>query len=363
MFKHPGLRASVYVWRMRMERLRGASTIVVAAAVMAGGCGGKRPPAASPSEAAQGAGGGAAAAEPEPAESPAGDEDGPEQLPKVQASCLPAGSYHYVLGRTGGKLVLCGTTSRGTLFGCWGVDGKGALSARATSPIPGTAVAVDAAKGCHEGLCWKPPGEDAAFDKVRVAMHPDGKRAAALVGEDVTIYDVASKKATLTFPLRKNGDLVGEHEVSNGPVTLWFAGEGVFILGLDAGPAGALFPYSVGGKALGPAYWSVYMGGVAIDEDKLVLNEDALKKLTTLDGRAKGGKTIVRQLPKSPCKPEEDPELEIPEDYQPGTNKCFDYQLKHLSQYHAAQIVSDGAGYVGLTPGAALFTLDGKLAE
>jgi hypothetical protein len=193
-------------------------------------------------------------------------------------------------------------------------------------------------------------------------MHPDGKRAAVLAGESVTIFDIASKKATLTFPLRKKGDgTVSDNEITNSPMNLWLAGETAFIYGSDAGPAAALFPYSLKGNAIGPAYWSVYLGGVAIDDDKLVLNEEALTKLTILDGVAKKGKTVVRKVPKGPCT-YDDPELEIPADYRPGTDKCKDYLFKHWLPYTGAQIVSDGKGYLGLQ-GTELFALDGKLAE
>jgi hypothetical protein len=250
------------------------------------------------------------------------------------------------------------------VFGCWNVDAKGALSARPPTPVPGTTTAPAPGTSCLQGLCWPAPAnpEDAPTN-VRVAVHLDGKRAAVLAGERVHLFDVPGKKLTKTFPLRRKDDTVGKDEITNGPVDLWFIGETVFVLGHDAGPAAALFPYSVAGRAIGPMLWGMYLGGAAIDEDKLVYSEDELVKLHVLDGRGKIVRSVTRKLPRSPCKPEDtDPDFMVPEDYRPGADKCVDYRVKHFVPYRNAQIVTSGTGYVGLA-GGELFTLDARLAE
>jgi hypothetical protein len=317
----------------------------------------------------------------EPAEEPEPDDDAPSPLrppvvaledvmdpipvPKVQASCLPPGwQFRYTLNRTGGKLVVCGNNAGGVVVGCWGVDANGKLSARPAIPVPGASRGIARGTTCHDGMCW-PPAQMGPLQLARLVMHPDGKRAAVLVGNNVSVYDVASKKPISRFRLRKNpGDAPGEHEITNHPVDLFVVGETAFVLGVDVIPGAGLFPYSLQGKALGPEYAGVFLGGVAIDEHKLVLNDTALTELTILDGLdADQARTITRNVPEGPCKLSDDPEILLRQDgYKPGTDKCQDYMLKHYTPYVGATIVSHGKGFIGLG-NIELFTLDGNLVE
>jgi len=200
--------------------------------------------------------------------------------------------------------------------------------------------------GCYQDMCWGDAGP------TFVAVHPDGKRAAALDGSGkITIFDIAAKKAVIKFaPL----------EVTNQPGNLWFAGEGVFIRGNDAGPASVLWAYSLDGK-LRASFQGLYHGQAAITSDgRIAINEYALATLTILGPTFPKGTVVTRTVPKGPCKPEDVPEW-TDDTIAAG---CKAYLDKHYAPYDGAAVIDDGANYSALDTDGTLLQLDGKtLAE
>jgi hypothetical protein len=287
-------------------------------------------------------------------------------VPK-QADCLardPDNPVGYAISRVGGQLVICGSGEQG-IASCWTVDARsGKLTPRSVAPLPGTGFAIASDKlpkpSCYQDLCWPAAatdGDDEGGDVVHVAFHPDGKRAAILANMQVTVFDLASKRPTTAFPLRKSaeGD-VADGELSNSPRQIWFAGETVYVRGNDAGPASYLFPYTTTGRPT-RGYAGLYHGEVAVSEGRVVINEDALSTLTIIDGKSR--KMLRRKIPRGPCKLDDNPEWSM-DSNGPGHEECQEYIAKHFVPYESAAIIPDGAGFIGLANDGTLLQIDGK---
>jgi hypothetical protein len=218
-------------------------------------------------------------------------------------------------------------------------------------PIPGDGIPVTG--DCYQGLCWAPPKEGG--DIVFLAFHPDGKRAAVLRGREISLYDMATKKATASFPLNR-GDTLNENEVFNSPNGLWFVGESVFVLGVDAGPAQAVFAYDLAGKATS-SHWGLYNGGATASGDRLIFEENGLSKIFFL------GVTVTsmeRHVPKGPCKAGDEAEWSEMREDDSGSKACANYIRKTFAPYRGAQLVADGKDLVGFAPATGVFVLDAK---
>ncbi|MCW5808502.1 MAG: hypothetical protein KIT31_39490 [Deltaproteobacteria bacterium] len=284
------------------------------------------------------------AAAPDAAEAPSP----PKQA--LPATCIPWESSTLAIGfaKIGAQLAACASDHEG-MRGCWNLDGKtGAITKRDLAPLPGVGFPV---KGkCYEGLCSRAATQD---EGMLVALHPDGKRAASLEGDAVTVFDLASKKATSTF----------KFEIGLQPQALWFVGDTVFVRGDAAGPGSDLSMFKLDGKQAAEPYRGLYHGGVAVTDGKLVVQETALTTVAIHDGLNEITKVGPRNVAKGPCGPLDEPEWAAMEGGDAKQKKCLAYVKKHYAPFDFAQLVIDGDKLVGLTRGA-LFTLDGKtLAE
>lgn len=279
---------------------------------------------------------------------------GTDCLPKSE----PDSAVDYHLARAGGQLSVCATSFDKGLVACRNIDATGKLSARALEPQVGVGLSVEG--NSYQGLSWpKNLGDPAEVGtNAYVAFHADKKRVAVLHGDAISIFDVASKKQIKSFPLRKDGNgTVRDNEISNTPAGVWFVGESVFVLGVDAGPAAAIFPYSLDGKP-SRSYWGMYHGDATVSDDRLIIAEDAATKVTVLDGKSPKGKTLVRALPKGGCKIDQwADEEELPSD------KCGEFIKKHYLPFDGASVVEDDAGgFIALVEDD-FVRLDHKLVE
>jgi hypothetical protein len=317
--------------------------------IFAAACGGKKdaPPASDPGP--SGSDGGSAQKPPVSvdaavaAKTPDAAAPGKPQLP---GTCIPSSDDvdRIAFGRIGGQLVACAGD-----HACWNLDGKtGAVARRDALPLPGVGFYFEGK--CYRELCT-PSGEEG--DGGFVAFHPDGKRAATMVGREISVFDLATKKITSSFAF----------EISNTPSAMWFVGNSLFVRGDDAGPASYLHHFGIDGKKVSEAV-GIFHGGVAVSDDTIVVQLDGIESVIVLDGRKASTKLGPRKVPAGPCKAGDHAEWRDYnfDDTDPNSRKCFEYIKKHYVPYEDAQLVPDDKGFVGFTRDS-VFTLDAKLVE
>lgn len=271
-------------------------------------------------------------------------------------ACLPSDGG-VQLGRVGKDLVACTPEEPAR---CWTIDRtSGALAARASTAAFGFSLAVARETlprpGCYRDLCWTPPPADDSPSQqpIYVARHADGKRAIVVDEPVVTVFDLATKRATATFKTRLGNTLTDA----------WFVGELVVVQGSDAGPHAELAIYSPDGKELGEVE-EIYNGSVGITGDgRVVISEDSLSRVYLLDART--GKPVgekrSRAMPAAPagCDPFE-PGMDT-ESTEPAVKACVAYRRTTFDPFFAP-LTDAGDGFAGLANGS-LFIVDGKLRE
>jgi len=271
---------------------------------------------------------------------------------KAPTDCLPSGAQ---LGRFGSDLAVCGDVA--DVNTCWTVDPKtGKHTPRKAAPFPGVGLSVPKAQltkpHCYQELCWTQPTTTDSYmgDRVLVAFHPDGKRAAILEEPNVVVFDLATKKATATFAPK----------LGNTPSGLWFAGEFVMVRGSDAGPYSLLAMHKPNGKYVGK-FDGLFEGDVGIAEDgHIIVEEESVSTVTVITGKSIKGKKLRRKIPKGPCT--EAPGMD-PDSTDPKEQACLKHIKKHYEPYSGAILVDYGSDFIG-SRGGELFVLDGKtLAE
>ncbi len=280
----------------------------------------------------------------------------PLPAPPAPAPCLPADAELH-LSRDGERLVLCAYGETG-ITGCWNVDRQsGRFAARPIAPQPGIGFHITG--GCYEGMCVPAVVPVVTTDDyVFVALHPDGKRAAILSNNRVTLFDRATKKEQRRFPLRKGGNVVGANELSNTAMGLWFVGETVYVRGDDAGPASALFRYSTRGLAVG-SHWGLFGGGATVSGDGLVFEENAMLRVTVFDSQSPGGKTAKRSMAGTPCDaPFFQFDFSSLDASDPAQAACAAYLDKHVAAYGRAELLLGGDELVGFAPEVGVFVAD-----
>lgn len=264
------------------------------------------------------------------------------------ATCLPHGSdTYFTFGRDGEQLVICTEASPAR---CWNIDrASGTLSTRATNYIAGRATPLAPKASCYQGLCWpayKPDDTSSyiADDAASIAFHADGKRAAVIVNDEVSIFDLASKKVTRSFRARTVVDQAGNKKAWLSVVgAMWFVGDTVFVLGAPGDTSGEyvdqpLFRYSATDGTSAPPL-VVYGSGAGIAGNTLTIKSGSrvigLTGLTVLDAVAATSKTTQRAVAQ-PCEPDL------------SSIGQSDFGGSCYVPYEGATFVPDGDGFVGL---------------
>jgi hypothetical protein len=196
--------------------------------------------------------------------------------------------------------------------GCWKVDLKtGALTYQEPAPLPGRNVDVMFDDRCARGFCVP---KDAKLAPAKIAhlswSYPDPSKVAMLVGDDVHIFDAASKKHESAFSIR------GDKGVGNDPVAVYYVGDSVFVEGADQGPFIGVWQFkasdgspngplmAIGGKEEKPL--STYHGSFSIlDKDHVGISEHGFTTLTSYEVSTGKRAKAVRKLGKINCKPDE----------------------------------------------------------
>jgi hypothetical protein len=270
-------------------------------------------------------------------------------------ACLPSDGA-VELARVGADLVACTSEEQAR---CWTIDRtSGALAPRSRTAAFGFAHVVPretlTKPGCYQDLCWTPPAtEEPSQQPIYVARHADGKRVVIADEPTITVFDLASKRATATF----------REQLGNTLTDVWFVGELVVVQGSDAGPHADLAIYSPGGKDLATVD-EIYNGSVGITGDgRVVISEDDLSRVYTLDPRTgkPAGETHSRAVAKAPdgCDPFE-PGMD-PESTEPAVKACIAYRHKTFDGF-MGPVTDLGDGFAGLV-GSSLFVVDKQLRE
>lgn len=277
------------------------------------------------------------------------------------STCLPAvlreaNAPRLELGAVGDDAVVCAIDHEdGRLLGpvgCWKVDlGTSGLSYLSPSPLPGRGFPVRIDDGCARGFCL--PEDAAAGSTAHIAWHPSGGKVAVLAGDDVHLFEVASKSHEGSFSIR------GDNGVSGTPTALHWVGEALFIEAEDEGPRAAVYVFNPDGRpggaimALGsktPA--STYKGSVSIlDNNRVGIAEQGFSTFTIYESDSGKRSKLVRKLAKPPCK-----NAELDAFWKGGEvgEKCAAHMSKNFDHLIGASGVAGGKNFLVMLRGSRL---------
>lgn len=235
------------------------------------------------------------------------------------SSCLPAalkeeGGPRLEVAAAGADAILCAVDEQKDRLlgpvGCWKIDlATGGLTYKAPELMPGRGVPVMLEKGCAWGYCL-PKEAKTSGNSAFIAKDIDGSKVAVLAGDDVHIFDAASKAHESAFTIR------GDKGVTNDPSGLHFVSGHVVVEGADQGAYSAVWVFKADGTQMGPVValgakddkpLSTYKGSVSVLDDKRIgVGEKGLETMTTFQVDTGARAKIVRKMKTKPsCKPAE----------------------------------------------------------
>lgn len=265
-------------------------------------------------------------------------------------NCLPAtlkesSAPRLELAAQQGEAIVCAIDAeRDRLLGpvaCWKVDvATGDLEYKKASGIPGRGYSAKLDGGCARGFCL--PKDAKTEAKIgHLVWSPDSAKVALNVGDDIHIFDAASKARESHFTVR------GDKGVTNDPVRLYWVGDSIFVEASDGGTSSPVWVFKAAdgaqmgpiepiGKAAKPL--STHGGSfVILDENRVAIAEQGFSSVTTYEVATGKRAKLVRKLPKSPCKAEET-ESYWQDSAVPA--KCKDHMVKHFSHLVGADAVA-----------------------
>jgi hypothetical protein len=279
-----------------------------------------------------------------------------EIVPKG-STCLPVAlkdkaAPRLEVGAVTGELIVCAIDAQEDRLlgpvGCWKVDVKAsppALSYTAPMPIPGRGFSVRLDDRCARGYCL-PKDAKATGSVAHVAWSIDGSKVAVLVGEDVHLFDAASKAHEKTFSIR------GDKGVSNDPTAVHWVGDAIYVEGTDAGPFAGVWVFKPDGTAVGPIQpiggttpASTYGGSFSVlDKNRVAVAEQGFSTVTIYESDTGKRTKLVRKLVKPPCKPAE---LEAWwNDTGEVAAKCKEHMEKSFGPLIGAPAIAGGKSFV-----------------
>lgn len=200
-------------------------------------------------------------------------------------------------------------------IGCWKVDllkmgpSSVPLVYRPAAPLPNHNIDAAVVDRCVRQFCLP---EDAKLGDAAVAhlsWNNDASRVAVLVGDDVHLFDAATKAHQASFSVRGDKGVTGE------PDAVYLVGDTVFVLAAEQGQRSGVWVFrsngrhlgainSLGGKDKKPA--SPHRGAFSVlDPGHVAVADHGMETLTTYEVETGKRTKSVRKLPKLPCKPNE----------------------------------------------------------
>jgi hypothetical protein len=279
------------------------------------------------------------------------------------------------LGAVGSDAIICALDrDKSRLLGpvaCWKIDlAGGALAYQAAAPLPGRNVDVLLAGGCARGYCLPKDAKAPADGIAHLAWNLDGSKVAVLAGDDVHLFDAASKNHESSFTVR------GDKGVTNDPSAIAWVGDELFVEGADQGPYAAVWVFKQDGTQAGPLVaigskdgkpMSSYGGSFALlDKTRVGVSERGFTTLSTYEIDTGKRAKISRKVPTAPCKADELDAYWHANEAAVGA-KCKDFMDKNYGHLIGADVVAGSKNFLALLRGARLgelAVLDAKtLAE
>lgn len=296
------------------------------------------------------------------------------------SACLPPilkehGAPRLELAAVGSDAMICAIdTDESRLLGpvaCWKVDlANGGLTYQNPAPLPGHGISVTLDDRCARGCCLPKDAKAPASKIAHMAWSADGSKVAVLAGDDLHLYDVASKAHESSFSIR------GDKGVTNDPSAVHWVGDVLFVEGMDAGPFSAVWAFKADGSPIGPIEaigskdgkpLSTYGGSFSLlDKTRVAVAELGFSTLTIYQVDTGQRSKLVRKLAKPPCKNDEvEAYWRGEEDKLPA--KCKDSLTKTFGHLVGASAVAGSKNFLVMLRGARLgelAVLDSKtLAE
>ena len=330
-------------------------------------CGSKGPPATTPTVAEK-------PVVKEPAK-PAETEDDREQkrrdlssaIVPEGSSCLPPGvkdaSVRLELAAVGTDAIVCANDTERTRLlgpiGCWKLDlATGNLAAVPQQLLPGGSVDVKLDDHCARAFCLpadaKLPGEKVAH----MAINGDNTKMAVLVGDDVHIFDKATKTHQSSFSIR------GDKGLANDATGLHWVGTMLFVEGGDGGASSGVWAFKEDGtqvgaiETLGAAKEAKAIntagGGVSVlDTNRIALAEQGWKTLTEYEVATGKRTKLVRTIKSGACKKDEE-EAFWKENDAGMSPKCKEYMGKTYGHLVGATAVAGSKNFLVMLRGPRL---------
>ena len=273
------------------------------------------------------------------------------------STCLPAslkeaGAPLLEVAAINSELVVCAVdVDPDRLLGpvaCWKVDLKASpigLAYIPAAPIPGRGIAVKLDDRCARGYCLPKDAKLPADNVAHMTWHPDGAKVAVVVGDDLHLFDAASKAHEKTFSIR------GEKGVTGNPTAVHWVGDVLYVEASDNATS-AVYAFKADGTAIGaieaigttkPA--STVGGSFSIlDKNRVAIAEQGFSTMTIYEGDTGKRSKLVRKLTKPPCKADE---LTA---YWAGNEgvgpKCKDHMTKNFDHLIGATAVAGSKSLV-----------------
>jgi len=240
------------------------------------------------------------------------------------SNCLPValkedGAPRLELAGVGKDPILCAIDTDKSrlagLIGCWKVDllnmGPDSVPIlyQDAAPLPGHNLDVMLDERCARGYCVPKEAKLGVAKLAHMSWSLDGSKVAVLVGDDVHLFDAASKAHESSFNVR------GDKGLTNDGVAVHLLGDTVFVEGADQGPYSAVWVFKTDGTQVGPINalggkdekpLSTYHGSFSVLDPKHVAVADhGMETLTNYEIETGKRTKSVRKLPKFPCKADE----------------------------------------------------------
>ncbi len=245
-----------------------------------------------------------------------------EQASKIIAAdstCLPTdlkdpgAKMSFELGAVGGLAIVCAMDRDDEralgAVGCWDVDlTAGSIKFRDRNGIPGRGFHAAIQGGCVRGYCLPKDQEVSTEQPALISWSLDGAQVAVAAGDQIHLYDAASKELSKSVPLHDPAH--GDKAMPGAAKALWFLGDNLFLHGGEEG-ATTIWSYKTDGTAngqlmgLGKGNEPVSMNHGSfflLDKDRVAASERGLSTLTIFEvGTGKRSK-LVRKVSNGPCR-------------------------------------------------------------
>jgi hypothetical protein len=273
-----------------------------------------------------------------------------------KSACLPAElrsptAPRLELAAIGSAAVVCAIDQdRTRLLGpvaCWSVavsgNSPGALTYQDATPLPGRGLSVMLDDRCARGFCLPKEAKVPTDPVALMAWNLDGNKVAVLVGDDLHLYNAATKAHEASFSIR------GDKGVTGDPTEIDWNGDALFVQATD-GTAAPVFVFKPDGIPVGPieslgsgkdkAALSTRNGSfLLLDPRRVAISEQGMTTLTIYESDTGKRTKLVRKLPAPACKKEE---LEaVWHDPSAGVSaRCKDYVAKNYAHLIGADAVA-----------------------